>query len=90
MAFRGLVVFLLAFAYDALWAACVRRVQSGPAVAAANAAVLLSLIGCAGTIGYVHEHWLMVPYAAGCWLGTWWSVRNARRSEGTPPRSGER
>jgi hypothetical protein len=76
MFWRGLTVFLLALAYDYLWATCVRRVQAGTAVAAANTAVLLSVIGCVGTIGYVHEHWLVVPYAAGCWVGTWWSVKH--------------
>lgn len=70
-------VFFAYVALDYCWSKYTKMVGQDRALAAANWAVALLLIGAFGLLGYVQNHWLLVPAALGSWVGTYYSLRGS-------------
>jgi hypothetical protein len=68
-------VFVASFLVDICWVLWTRRSNEGRAIAAANSAVGIMLLGFIGVYSYTHNWVYVIPSAAGNWLGTWWMVR---------------
>lgn len=71
-----IAVFFAYVALDFCWSKYTKMVGQDRALAAANWAVALLLIGAFGLLGYVQNHWLLVPAALGSWIGTYCSLRS--------------
>ncbi len=69
-----LIAFLAMFATDAAWSLYVAAVAAGAALAASGWAVALFLLGAVAIIGYTRDRWLLIPAAAGAFLGTYAGV----------------
>jgi uncharacterized membrane protein YfcA len=65
-----LAVFAALAVTDFFWALTVRKAADNAAFHAALWAVPLFLGQAVGVIGYVHDWWLLVPGAAGTFVGT--------------------
>lgn len=80
---RWLVAFVALFATDVCWALYVAKVKQGSAYAAATWAVALFLMGGIAVLGYTSNPWLLIPSAAGAFVGTlvgiWIEQRSARK-----------
>lgn len=70
-------VFTATVIADVIWAEWARAVSLRRADLAAVYAAGIIVCGAFVTIEYVHDHWLLLPAAAGAFVGTWWSVNRA-------------
>ncbi len=75
MLLKILFMFAAAFALDFVWARHTIACANRKALQASSLSVLLLLIGAGEAILYVGDHWMLVPAAAGAFLGTYVSVR---------------
>ena len=66
----ALLVFLMAFALDYLWALYIVWAALGRRLPAALASLGVAALGLTGTLAIVDETWLLAPYLAGIFLGT--------------------
>lgn len=66
-----LLVFVLACVVDWIWSMYIKTTAHGQTLASSIYASLVVLAGAAITIFYVSDHWLVVPAAAGAFVGTW-------------------
>ena len=72
---KAALVFASLFALDFVWARYTFAMTSGrPAIAGSYASVLIVLSGAAA-IGYTSDPWMLIPAAAGAFLGTYAAVR---------------
>lgn len=69
LAFFGLIVL------DLCWALYTSNVQNKNAVGAASWALALYVIGAFVTIGWMHNHWLLIPACLGSFAGTFIGVK---------------
>lgn len=67
--------FLGAFAFDFVWAMCVRAVGEELAFKAACLAALLALLSGTLTLEFVHRPWMLAVMMAGYFCGTYTSVK---------------
>lgn len=79
-----LVAFFAMAATDLAWALYVNQVKEGDALRSAGWAVALFLLGAVAVISYTIDPLMLIPSAAGAFVGTWvgvkWSQRESRRS----------
>lgn len=68
-------VFTATVIADVIWAEWSKAVAAKRPAASGLYAMGIIVCGAFVTIEYVHDHILLVPAAAGAFLGTWWSVR---------------
>ncbi len=67
----GCLVFLAATAYDVAWAKYFRAAATGKALQAAAWSVVVYAIGLVGLVGVLKiSGWLILPEAAGLFVGT--------------------
>jgi hypothetical protein len=71
---QSLIVFLALFTTDICWAFYISRVKDGNPIHAAKWAVFLYLTGSVGTLGIVHNQWLLIPAGLGAFAGTYLAV----------------
>jgi hypothetical protein len=75
MVWQAIYSFFAMVALDLVWAAYTLKVQAKkPALAGVYASAIM-LINALVTISYVTEPWMLVPVAAGAWVGTYLGVR---------------
>lgn len=74
-----LIAFIAMALTDFCWVLTVRKVRDDAALAAAAWAVLLFLTAAVGVISYITNHWLLVPAAAGTFVGTYLGVKWNRK-----------
>lgn len=72
---KALAAFAIGFLCNVLRVLFTRRAAAGLAAGAATYNTFMLAIGVYGTILYVGEPRLTWPLLAGCWLGTFVSVR---------------
>lgn len=75
------LVFLALCAVDACWTLYIAKVGEGKALAAATWSALIMVCGAFATISYLNDTRLLVAAIAGAWVGTYCTVRFARRKE---------
>lgn len=73
-ALQCLIAFAALAITDACWAIYISSVASQKTVHASCWAVLLFLSGAVAVISYTTNHWLLLPAAAGAFVGTWAGV----------------
>lgn len=73
-ALKGASAFSAMFLTDLCWAAYIASVKTNSAIAASWWAVALFLLGAVAVLGYTRDRWLLIPAAAGAFLGTWVGV----------------
>lgn len=67
------------FAVDVCWARYIAKVGEGRALQAANWSALIMICGAFATISYLHDRRLLAAAILGAWLGTYTSVRFAKK-----------
>ena len=77
----ALLVFLLGVVAAGIRVLFVRRSTSGDAAGAATYHTIISASAAYGTVLYVNANALILPLLAGCWLGTWATVKYEARSK---------
>jgi hypothetical protein len=70
-----LVIFASMFALDFVWAFYMKAVQRSAAFSAASWAIAITVFNGAVQIGYIADHWLLVPAAAGAFIGTFFALK---------------
>lgn len=76
-----LIVFTASFCYDLSNTRFLVAVQAKDAGRAATWSVVTTMIGLVGLAGILeYSPWLVIPEAAGVYVGTWWGVRTAASS----------
>lgn len=73
---RWLGVFLLMAAVDFAWASYTRAVAGGSRGRASLYSVFIVVLGAFATFSWVHDLTLLVPTAAGAYVGTWLSMED--------------
>lgn len=73
-----LVVFAAMFLLDFVWTFYTKAIQRHAAFAAANWAVMITLFNGAAQIGYVENHWLLIPAGLGAFGGTYAALKWGR------------
>lgn len=63
--------FAIAAVLDFVWAAYIRTIADKAALRAGLWAVAIILLGGINAIGYIQNHWLLLPIAAGAFVGTY-------------------
>lgn len=75
----ALLVFILMFALDYVWADYVHAIGDSKALRASALSALLILLSGSVTIAYVENPWMLIPTVAGAFAGTyaavWWKTR---------------
>jgi len=74
MLVRALLVFVCAVVLDALWALYIRRSAQGQALQASTYATVLLGLGAFNTLSFLDNRWMLIPAAAGAFLGTYVTV----------------
>jgi hypothetical protein len=75
---KAVVVFTLAFALDFVWIFYTKAVQRHVALAASFWAATIIVFNGITQIGYVTEHWLLVPATAGAFIGTYIAMKRSK------------
>lgn len=70
-----ILVFFALLIVDLLNAFYIKNIQKNKAMIAASTAVVLFLSASIAVIGYVDNHWLLIPAAAGAFAGTYIGVK---------------
>jgi hypothetical protein len=76
-----LIAFAAMVLTDFFWVLTVRSVRDDRPLASGVWAIFLFLTAAVGTISYITDHWLLVPAAAGTFLGTVLGVLWNRKSK---------
>lgn len=76
-------IFLVNTLLDIVYAKYTMAVQRRDASHAAHWATAIILIGGVSIISYTHNPILILPAAAGAWVGTWYTVGKAKHDEGS-------
>jgi hypothetical protein len=81
MTWSWLAVFVAMFVLDFVWVFYTKAVQRHlPMPAALWATLILGLNG-ATQIGYITDHWLLLPTACGAFAGTYCAMKWSKRYE---------
>jgi hypothetical protein len=72
---KAVAIFFGMSLLDFIWAKCVSSVANGSAIAAANWGFITSFLTGIITIIYVAEPMLLLPAAAGAWVGVYLAKR---------------
>jgi hypothetical protein len=72
---QALAVFAAVFVADLAWARYTVSVAAGRRQPAAAWSAAIVVLGAVSLIGYAHNPLLVLPAAAGAYLGTWVAMR---------------
>jgi uncharacterized membrane protein YfcA len=75
------VTFFSLFFTDIFYVYYLKSVQEGKALKASCWSVVIFLIACVALINYTTDHWLLLPAAAGAFLGTYVGMIIRKRQE---------
>lgn len=76
-----IVLFVIYFIFDILYAKYIISVGKLRALRAANYSVILQILSVIGTLKFVNNVLYTVPILAGIWLGTFLSLRLAMKTK---------
>ena len=68
-----LVVFLIMVAIDFAWAVYIKSLANGKHLKAALWSMFIAAAGGITVIGYIENHWLLIPAVIGGGIGTYCS-----------------
>jgi len=69
------IVFLSMFVVDVLYAIYLKSIENNKPLFASFMATIVFFVASIATIGYVDNHWLLIPACAGAFAGTWVGVK---------------
>ena len=73
--FEWILVFFAMLIVDVLNAIYIKHIQKNNAFLASSTAVVLFLAASFAVIGYVDNHWLLIPASAGAFVGTYIGIK---------------
>lgn len=77
MILEALAAFWAVFFADFVWARYITAIAEARKLHASAWAVALLVLSGVATIAYVNNHWMLIPAAAGAFVGTWFSIRKS-------------
>lgn len=78
----SLAVFVATVAVDYAWSAYMMAAAEKQPHKAAFWSLMIVLLGAFSFLSYVDNRWLLIPAAAGAYVGTWFAVWRERRKLG--------
>jgi hypothetical protein len=69
-----IIVFLSMFVVDVLYAIYLKSIENNKPIFASFMATIVFFVASIATIGYIDNHWLLVPACMGAFTGTWVGV----------------
>ena len=75
VALSALLVFSCTAVADAIWAIYIKAAAGHQVLRASSASAALILIGSVSLLEYVNNRWLVIPAAAGAFVGSYASLR---------------
>lgn len=75
MMLEWLFVFLAMLAVDLLNAVYIKNIEKNNALIASFTCVFVFLAASVAVIGYVDDHWLLIPASAGAFVGTYIGIK---------------
>lgn len=70
-----ILVFFAMLVVDVLNAIYIKHIEKNNAMLASFTAVVLFLAASVAVIGYVDNHWLLIPASAGAFVGTYIGIK---------------
>jgi hypothetical protein len=74
-AWQAIATFVAMAALDYVWAYYQRAVTQKAPVRAAQLSAMLIVLNAGVVLSYADDHWMILPAAAGAFIGTYYSVR---------------
>lgn len=74
-----LIVFTAMFALDYVWIFYTKAIQRHAPFAASSWVVAITVFNGLAQIGYVNDHWLLIPAVAGAFGGTYVAMKFGKR-----------
>ena len=71
----SIIVFLSMFIVDVLYAIYLKSIENNKPIFASFMAMIVFFVASIATIGYVDNHWLLIPACIGAFAGTWVGVK---------------
>jgi len=68
------IVFLSMFVVDVFYAIYLKSIENNKPIFASFMAMIVFFVASIATIGYIDNHWLLVPACLGAFAGTWVGV----------------
>jgi putative effector of murein hydrolase len=75
------VLFLIYFVFDILYAKYIIAVSKRNALLAANTSVLILVLSVYGTVSYIDSYINIIPIVVGCWCGTFFCLKWKRKKD---------
>jgi uncharacterized membrane protein YfcA len=72
---EAVLVFVSMFVVDIFYAIYLKSIENNKAIHASSMATIVFFIASIATIGYVDNHWLLLPACLGAFAGTWVGVK---------------
>ena len=69
-----IIVFLSMFVVDVFYAIYLKSIENNKPIFASFMATIVFFVASIATIGYIDNHWLLVPACMGAFAGTWVGV----------------
>jgi uncharacterized membrane protein YfcA len=69
-----IIVFLSMFVVDVFYAIYLKSIENNKPIFASFMATIVFFVASIATIGYIDNHWLLVPACLGAFAGTWVGV----------------
>jgi hypothetical protein len=69
-------MFLAMIGLDFVWARYTKTVADGKPLAAACYSIGIMLGGAVTVIGYMEDHWMLIPLVLGSFIGTYFTVKH--------------
>lgn len=78
------LVFVSMFVVDIFYAIYLKSIENNKPLHASSMATVVFFIASIATIGYVDNHWLLIPACLGAFAGTWVGVKyNIKKQDGS-------
>ena len=70
-----IIVFLSMFVVDVFYAIYLKSIENNKPIFASFMAMIVFFVASIATIGYIDNHWLLVPACLGAFAGTWFGMK---------------
>jgi len=71
----AVVIFFMTAIADSIWAKYIETAAAGQALPAAFWSCMIFTFGAGVTIGYVNNHWMLIPVLLGSFAGTYLTIK---------------
>lgn len=75
-----LLTFLAVFVMNLFYSYYIKATQEDKALLASCWAAMINLVASLAAIGYIQNHWLLIPSCLGSFLGTWVGMRRNNKT----------